>query len=80
MIEMLKYLPKYITEELIMGSQDKWFYCLRAMESIRELSDANGSANNPLADLKPEDRLEFINDLVLGTIDLVDFYDVRAPV
>tara|TARA_B100000315_G_scaffold260363_1_gene321156 strand:- start:1578 stop:1772 length:195 start_codon:yes stop_codon:yes gene_type:complete len=59
-----------------MGRQDKWFYCLRAMESIRELSNANTSDNtNPLSDLKPEDRLEFINDLVQGTIDLVDYYD-----
>ena len=58
-----------------MGSQDKWFYCLRAMENIRELSDASGSDTNPLVDLNPEDRLEFINDLVQGTIDLVDFYD-----
>ncbi len=58
-----------------MGSQDKWFYCLRAMESIRELSEAGSSDSNPLVDLKPEDRLEFINDLVQGTIDLVDFYD-----
>ena len=58
-----------------MGSQDKWFYCLRAMESIRELSEAGNGASNPLTDLKPEDRLEFINDLVMGTIDLVDYYD-----
>jgi hypothetical protein len=58
-----------------MGRQDKWFYCLRAMESIRELSDAKASNSNPLAELKPEDRLEYINDLVQGTIDLVDFYD-----
>jgi len=62
-----------------MGSQDKWFYCLRAMESIRELSDAKSSnGTNPLAELKPEDRLEFINDLVQGTIDLVDYYDESA--
>jgi len=62
-----------------MGSQDKWFYCLRAMESIRELSDANSSdGTNPLAELKPEDRLEYINDLVQGTIDLVDYYDESA--
>lgn len=61
-----------------MGSQDKWFYCLRALESIRELSDASKGDSNPLADLKPEDRLEFINDLVMGTIDLVDYYDVGA--
>ncbi len=62
-----------------MGSQDKWFYCLRAMENIRDLSDANtANSANPLAELKPEDRLEFIYDLVQGTIDLVDYYDEGA--
>ncbi len=59
-----------------MTSTDKWFYCVRAMENIRELSSRENIGDaDPFAVLNAEDRLEFINDLVNGTIDLIDFYD-----
>lgn len=59
-----------------MTGTDKWFYTVRAMENIRELSSReNIGETDPFAVLNAEDRLEFINDLVSGTIDLIDFYD-----
>ncbi|GEM_PF-1495518 len=56
-----------------MNTKEKWVYCLHALESIRELSSPVSNAGKvPFPEMAMEERMEFINDLISGTIELLD--------
>ena len=56
-----------------MLKQDKKWLCESVIRSIKELSQlVDHSGNDPFPNMPFEQRLEYINDLALGAIDLLD--------
>jgi hypothetical protein len=61
-------------------NQDKRWLCESVIRSIKELSQlVDNAGKDPFPNMPFEQRLEYINDLALGAIDLLDPVGPTAP-
>ena len=63
-----------------MLNQDKRWLCESVIRSIKELSQlVDNTGKDPFPEMPIEQRLEYINDLALGAIDLLDPIGPTVP-